>query len=173
MSTRKTNQQTAGSRLSRRMFLRNGGVAAAATGAAVAGLVGVSGAPLSVFAQSRFQEAYGGLIKTFDTWVAQAGDSRSQAVRLFALRSFYDDYCGTFPKWPFPPFPPRFDKFERELDGIEKVLGLADEWLAGVGEQFLPAGMMVSVLADDMDFSCGTRVPGWPRPRGFDVLIGL
>jgi len=173
MSTRKAHQQTTGGRLSRRLFLRSGGLAAAATGAAAAGLIGAGSAPLSVFAQSKFQDAYGGLVKTFDSWIAEAGDSRSQAVRLFALGSFYDDYCGTYPKWPFPPFPPRFDKFKRELDGIEQVLKAADEWIAGVGEQFLPGGLLVSVLADDIDFSCGTRVPGWPRPRGFEVLIGL
>lgn len=166
---------------SRRLFLRRAGasaLAAAAIGGVVSSAGTVQAGTPTISAEGmldfgpEFLESYGKLVDTIDGWCGSTGDPVVAIIRLHALRAYVDDYCGTYPKRPWPGPPPRFEGFERYLEGFELM---ADEIVGWCGNEPrpLPGGIATGVLLDDLDDWCGTRPRPWPRPRGLVQEFGF
>ena len=90
-------------------------------------------------------------------------------VRLFALRTMIDEYCGTYPRRP--PIPPRFEGLMEHLQGIDDVLGRVEAWSGAVTS--VPGNVALSILSDDINDWCGTKPPRWPRPKALLQEIQL
>lgn len=167
---------------SRRRFLQRTGVAALVTAPAVAALISTTGTANAASPTGsaegvmnfgdEFLADYGRLVDEIDGWCGSTGDPIIQLVRFHALKSYFDEYCGTWPKRPPWPWPPRFERISYLLDGFDKMIDVVDDWCGNSVVRFMPSELGIGIFSDDLDDWCGTRPPRWPRPRGFVFEIG-